>query len=98
LARFVNAILFYEYVPGITELRAPHRQAHLALLRDLHAKGECLLAGATGDPVHGAMIVFRSPEVAERFLREDPYVKARLVAAHRVEPITVAVPAEHRPA
>jgi uncharacterized protein YciI len=89
----VNAILFYEYVPDIAERRAPHRQAHLALLRDLNAKGDCLLAGATGDPARGAAIVFRTPEAAERFAKEDPYVKAGLVAAHRIEPMSVAVPA-----
>jgi uncharacterized protein YciI len=89
----VNAILFYEYVPDIAERRTPHRQAHLALLRDLHARAECLLAGATGDPVHGAAIVFRTPEAAEQFVRDDPYARAGLVAAHRIEPMSVAVPA-----
>jgi uncharacterized protein YciI len=93
LAYAVNAILFYEYVPDIAERRAPHRQAHLALLRDLHAKGECLLAGATGNPVHGAAIVFRTPEAAERFAQDDPYAKAGLVADHRIESISVVVPA-----
>jgi uncharacterized protein YciI len=92
----VNAILFYEYVPDIVERRAPHRQAHLELLRDLHAKGECLMAGAAGEPVHGAVLVFRTAEAAESFVREDPYAKAGLVDTHLVQPFAVAVPPQPR--
>jgi uncharacterized protein len=87
-----HAVLFYDYVPDIVERRAPHREAHLAALRELHAAGDCLMGGALGDPPHGAAIVFRDEDVARRFVERDPYVAAGLVTAHRVEPWTIAVP------
>ncbi len=85
-------ILFYDYVADIAERRAPHREAHLARLRDAHAAGELLMAGAVGDPPHGAAIVFRSPEAAERFADGDPYGAAGLVTGRRIESWNVAVP------
>lgn len=90
----VHHTLVYEYVPDILERRAPHREAHLAVLRDLHERGALLLAGATGDPVSGALFVFRGsgPAPAEAFVAADPYVAAGLVSAHRIETWTVAVP------
>lgn len=86
------AILFYEYVADILERRAPHRAEHLALVGEWHDAGRCLLAGAHGDPVSGAVLVFAASEDAEGFMREDPYVRAGLVSAHRIEPVTVVVP------
>lgn len=89
-----HQILLYDYVPDVLERRAPHREAHLALLRDLHDQGLLLTAGATGDPVSGALFVFRgpSPDAAEAFARDDPYAAAGLVVAHRIVPWTVVVP------
>ncbi len=83
------AVLFYDYVDDILERRAPHREAHLALIGELKAAGDIVIGGALGDPVHGAAIVFRSGEAAEAFPATDPYVAAGLVTAHRVEPWTV---------
>jgi uncharacterized protein len=81
-------ILFYDYVEDIVERRGPHREAHLERIRTAQARGEVVLAGALGDPPHGAAIVFRDvgPETVEAFAREDPYLHAGLVAAWRVEP------------
>ena len=87
-----NAILFYDYVPDILERRPPHREGHLGLLRELHAQGECVVAGATGDPVSGGAFVFRSAAGAEDFVARDPYVAAGLVVDHRIVPMTIAVP------
>lgn len=83
------AVLFYEYVPDVLERREPHRAAHLAALGELSERGEVLLAGALGDPPHGAAIVFCSAQEAEAFAARDPYGSAGLVAAWRVEPWTV---------
>jgi uncharacterized protein len=84
-------VLHYDYVEGILEKRAPHREGHLGLLRELHAEGEVVLAGAVGDPPTGGLLVFRSAAGAEAFAARDPYVEAGLVLAHRVEPWTVVV-------
>jgi uncharacterized protein YciI len=83
--------LFYEYVPDILERRAPHRDAHLAHATAAAERGELVIAGALGDPPHGAMFAFRveGPEAIEEFVAADPYVRAELVTAHRVEPWTV---------
>lgn len=85
------SLLFYDYVPDVVERRAPHREAHLAVLRELQAAGLCLMGGALGDPPHGAAIVFRDAETARRFVAEDPYVSAGLVTGHRIEPWALAI-------
>lgn len=80
-------MLFYDYVPDVLERRGPHREQHLALLRS----GGCVMAGALGDPPHGAAIVFTTSEEAKAFAAADPYVEHGLVTAWRIEPWTLAV-------
>ncbi len=82
-----HELLFYEYVEGIVEKRAPHREAHLAQIARFKDDGRLVMAGAVGDPPHGAVLAFR--DGAEAFAETDPYVVAGLVAARRVEPWTV---------
>ena len=79
-----HELLFYEYVEGIVEKRAPHREAHLARIAAFRDDGRLVMAGAVGDPPRGAVLAFR--EGAEAFAEEDPYVLAGLVTARRVEP------------
>lgn len=80
-------VLFYDYVADIVERRGPHREAHLERIREARDRGQIVMAGALGDPVHGAAIVFRGASVGEieAFARDDPYVQAGLVVAFRVE-------------
>jgi uncharacterized protein YciI len=84
-------LLHYDYVPDIAERRAPHREAHLALAGRWKEDGKILMAGAVGDPPHGALFVLREDADAEAFVGEDPYVAAELVTAWRVEPWNVVV-------
>jgi uncharacterized protein len=88
-------VLFYDYVPDILERREPHRDAHLARLREWAADGRMVAAGALGDPPTGAAIVFRvdDPGQIEDYLRGDPYVVAGLVADWRIEPWSLAISA-----
>ena len=87
--------LTYEYVPDIVERRTPHRDAHLARVRDWTERGELVIAGAVGDPPHGAIFGFNAgPARVEEFVAGDPYVRAGLVVAHTTEPWTVVA---HRP-
>jgi uncharacterized protein len=81
-------MLFYEYVENMTERRGPYREEHLARIAAELEAGRVIMAGALGDPPHGAAIVFRdvSPEDIEAFAAEDPYVTAGLVTASRIEP------------
>jgi len=51
------------------------------------------MAGAVGDPIEQALLVFRadSPDVAERFARADPYVTQGLGLNWKVRPWHVVV-------
>jgi len=82
----MHYILFYDYIENVAEKRAPYRGSHLAYLQKSYDAGEIVLAGALADPIDGAVIVFRgsSPDSAERFAKNDPYVLNGLVTSWRV--------------
>jgi len=82
----MHFLLFYDYVEGITEKRQPYRAAHFDVLQKAFDAGEIVLAGALADPVDGAVLAFRgpTPEAAERFAQNDPYVLNGLVSNWRV--------------
>jgi uncharacterized protein len=82
-----HQLLVYDYVPDILERREPHRDAHLALVREWKDDGRILMAGPLGDPPSGAAFLFPGddPAVAEAFAAADPYVDAGLVSGRRVE-------------
>lgn len=86
-------LLFYDYIGNAVERRAPFREAHLALARDAHARGELVLAGALAEPVDGAVLVFRAsdPSVVEAFVSRDPYVANGVVTRWRIRPWTVVI-------
>jgi uncharacterized protein len=83
----------YRYVPGMEQRRTPHREAHLAWLREQAGAGRLLLAGATRDPVDTGLLLVRAtdPEAVRRLLRDDPYAAANLIAGVTVRPIGLAV-------
>jgi uncharacterized protein len=80
-------ILFYDYVENMAERRVPYREAHLKRIGAEREAGRVVMAGALGDPPHGAAIVFKDVDPAdiEAFAAEDPYVTAGLVTTRRVE-------------
>jgi uncharacterized protein YciI len=88
-----HQILSYDYVDDVLARRVPYREAHLALVRAERDAGRVVMAGAVGDPVSGAMFVFRGadPEPVEAFARRDPYTEAGLVTGWRIEPWNVVV-------
>lgn len=91
-------ILRYDVVcDDYVNRRAPFRPAHLQLLRDAHARGEVVMAGAVGETPEGAIIVFRaeSPETVEAFAKSDPYVTNGLILSWRVQPWHVVVGSEN---
>ena len=79
-------LLFYEVADDYMARRAEFRQAHLAKAWAASERGELLLAGALTNPPDAAILLFHgdSPEVAEKFAREDPYVTNGLVKRWRV--------------
>lgn len=89
-------LLFYETVDDYIEQRAPYRSEHLAKASKAHQSGTLVMAGALDDPADGAVLVFRgdSPEVAEDFAHNDPYVKNGLIRNWNVRPWTVVIGGE----
>ncbi len=86
-------VLSYELAPDYLGRRPLFRDRHLALAWEAVERGELLLAGALGDPVEGALLLFQgeSAAVAEAFARADPYVLNGLVTGWRVRPWTTVV-------
>jgi uncharacterized protein YciI len=89
----MHYLLFYDVVDDYVTRRAPLRAAHIAHARDSIARDELVLAGAFANPPDGAMFLFRgtSPEMAERFAENDPYVTNGLVKKWRVREWTTVV-------
>jgi len=84
--------LIYEVVDDFVNRRTPFRPAHLSGVREAHARGELIMAGALAEPA-GALLVFRAADksVAENFAQADPYVHEGLVKSWTVRPWTVVV-------
>ena len=89
----MHYILFYDFVENMPERRALCRDAHLALARTAHERGELIIAGAFAEPPHGAVLVFRGDDRAavEAFVANDPYVANGLVTSWRIRPWQVGV-------
>lgn len=85
-------VLLYHVVDNFVARRTPYREEHLRLVRDAHARGDVLLAGALGDPPDGALLVFRTDRATvETFALNDPYVRGGLVRRWEVQPWAVVV-------
>ena len=55
--------LTYDVVEGFADKRLPFRPEHLQQVRDAHARGELVMAGALHEPA-GALLVFRAADPA----------------------------------
>jgi uncharacterized protein YciI len=91
--------LLYEAGDDFVQRRTPFREEHLGMAREAHARGELVLAGALGDPVNRALLVFRgeSPDAARTFAQNDPYVRNGLVKRWEVSPWMVVVGGDATP-
>ena len=89
----MHYLLMYDVADDYLERRGQFRAEHLRLLREAHARGELLLAGALAEPVDGAVFLFEgnTPAAAEAFVAADPYVKHGLVKGWQVRPWTTVV-------
>ena len=77
----MHYLLFYEVGEEYLSRRGEFRNQHLEMAWQASARGELLLAGALANPVDGTVLLFKgdSPEVAEKFAKNDPYVNNGLV-------------------
>lgn len=89
----MHFLLLYDTAPEYLQRRGEFRSAHLALAWAARDRGELLLAGAIGDPVEGALLVFQGEngDAAERFAQADPYVANGLIRSWRVLPWNTVV-------
>jgi len=85
--------LIYYVVDGFVSRRTEFREEHLRLVEMANRRGELILAGALGDPVDRALLVFRTQDrsIAEDFARNDPYVINGLVTRWEVQPWAVVI-------
>lgn len=92
----MHYLLFYEVAEDYVSKRASFRNQHLEKAWKASERGELLLGGALANPVDGAVLLFRgdSPEVAENFAKNDPYVTSGLVKRWHVREWTT-VAGEH---
>jgi hypothetical protein len=89
-------LLFYDLAEEYLQRRPQYRAEHLGKAWAAHERGELVLAGALADPADTAVLFFKgeSSEVAEAFVREDPYVRNGLVRSWRVREWTTVVGTE----
>lgn len=87
------SLLFYDYVDDIAERRAPFREAHLTLAREMHERGVLLMAGALVEPLDGAVLAFVTDDrsIVENFVAQDPYVREGLVTSWRIRSWNVVI-------
>jgi uncharacterized protein YciI len=89
----MHYLLFYDTAEDYLERRGEFRNDHLKLAWEACDNGEMILAGAYANPVDGALLLFKgdSPEVVEKFVKQDPYVKNGLVKKWYIREWTTAV-------
>ncbi|HEY8024037.1 MAG TPA: YciI-like protein [Burkholderiaceae bacterium] len=89
----MHFLLFYDLADDYLERRSEYRAAHLELAWRAKEKGELVLAGPLSEPVDQAILLFQgdTPEAAERFAKEDPYVRHGLVTDWQVRQWTTVV-------
>jgi uncharacterized protein len=82
----MHFLLMYDLCSDHLERRGQFRDAHLALAWEAVERDELVLAGALDEPVDRAMLLFHidSPQAAEDFARNDPYVINGLVTRWQV--------------
>jgi uncharacterized protein len=66
-----------QFVENVAEKRAPHREAHLAHLREMHERGMLLMGGALLDPMDAGLLITRAEtkEEVEKELAADSYAQ-----------------------
>ncbi len=85
-------LLFYDFVDDMPARRAPYRDAHVALARAAHERGDLLIAGTFAEPPNGAVLAFTGDRAAvEAFVAADSYVANGLVTGWRIRPWQVGV-------
>lgn len=86
-------MLIYEFVDDYLERRPEFRGAHLTKAWEAVERGDLVLGGAVADPPDGAFLLFQgeTPDAANDFANNDPYVANGLVTRWQVREWTTVV-------
>ncbi len=89
-------LLFYKTVGDYIERRREYRDEHLKLARKAAKNGELIMGGTLDNPANEALLIFKgnSPEIAENFAKNDPYVINGLISHWVVRPWNVVIEGE----
>ncbi len=89
----MHFLLIYDLSPDYMEKRGHYRDEHLRLAWQAHERGELELGGALANPADQAILLFKgdSPQVAETFVEQDPYVHHGLVKQWQIRTWTTVV-------
>ena len=70
-------VVISHFCDNVAERRVPHREAHLAHLREMHERGMLLMGGALLDPMDAGMLIVRAEtkEDVEKELAGDSYAQ-----------------------
>ncbi|MDR9410470.1 MAG: YciI-like protein [Balneolaceae bacterium] len=84
----MHYLLIYDLAPDYLERRGKFRDEHLKMAWDSNKNGKLVLGGALQDPADQAYLLFEddSPNSAEEFAKNDPYVKNGIVDSWEVRP------------
>lgn len=79
-------VLFLAFSDSYQARRPEFRDEHLKKAWAAASRGELVLAGALTDPLDTGVILFKgdSPEIVERFVKDDPYINNGLVREWRI--------------
>lgn len=76
----MKAVLLYESADDVLTKAPAHLAAHVARIKEFDARGEILMVGTFGDPqAEGSMGVFPTRALAEAFVKDDPFVRERVI-------------------
>jgi uncharacterized protein YciI len=81
----VKYVLLYESADDVASKAPQHFPAHLARIREFHARGEILMVGTFADPqAQGAMGIFATRAAAESFVAEDPFRLEGVIKSYEI--------------
>ena len=78
-------VVFYDSADDVATKAPPHFPAHKARLDAFASQGTLLMVGTFAHPQEeGSMAVFTTRDVAEEFVRGDPFVQHGVVRAWHI--------------
>lgn len=80
----MKIVMFYGLAADGLSKAVEHLAGHRARLNEFHSRGVLLMAGPFANPSEGALGIFTTEEVAQEFIKGDPFVINGVVARWRL--------------